>query len=149
MLSFFFFFFFPFLYHHRLTRSTLDNVGNIILWTVIECDLGIIAGCMPVLRKLIKSLASDESSYARGGSKSNNIDLVTFGRIQGKHHPIHDTDIQVTVMGGEDNDRDSGHSGKDDSSSTKQMIRVMRTFNQSSTRGDEDAAIPGNMEKRV
>lgn len=118
----------------RLAPPFLDNVGNIILWITVEYDLGIIAGSMPMLRKLVRSLAKDESSYVHN---STDINLVTIGSIQGKHHPIHDADIQITVAASDENDLASGHSAKGDES-TKQMIRVMRTFNQLSTRRDEE-----------
>ncbi|KAJ0141244.1 Pyrroline-5-carboxylate reductase [Fusarium oxysporum f. sp. albedinis] len=34
-----------------------DQVGNIILWTVVECGVGIVAGSFPSLRAFFKSLA--------------------------------------------------------------------------------------------
>ncbi|MBE3046128.1 hypothetical protein IMZ48_27040 [Candidatus Bathyarchaeota archaeon] len=77
-----------------------------------------------MLRKLFKSLAKDESSYARG---TDDHDLVTIGRIRGKHHQIYDNDIQVTVVAG--NDQDSAR----DDESTKEMIRVTREIDQTST----------------
>ncbi|KAH7255224.1 uncharacterized protein BKA55DRAFT_736610 [Fusarium redolens] len=36
------------------------QVGNIILWTVVECGVGIVAGSLPSLRAFFKSLARDE-----------------------------------------------------------------------------------------
>ena len=79
---------------------------------------------MPMLRKLFKNLAKDESSYARG---TDDLDLVTIGRVRGKHHQIYDNDIQVTVVAG--NDQDSAR----DDESTKEMIRVTREIDQAST----------------
>ena len=104
--------------------SRPDNVGHVILWTVVECGLGIIAGSMPMLRKLFKNLAKDESSYARA---TDDHDLVTIGRVRGKHHQIYDNDIQVTVVAG--NDQDSAR----DDESTEEMIRVTREVEQTST----------------
>lgn len=103
-----------------------DNVGNIILWTVVECGLGIIAGSMPMLRKLVKGLSKDEST---GKSGTNDLNLVTIGRIKGKHHPIHDTDIQITVVAGDDPE-----TARDDDS-TKRMIRVTKMVNQTTSQG--------------
>ncbi|RMJ15635.1 hypothetical protein CDV36_004671 [Fusarium kuroshium] len=108
------------------TKNLLYNVGNIILWTVVECGLGIIAGSMPMLRKLVKGLSKDEST---GKSGTNDLNLVTIGRIKGKHHPIHDTDIQITVIAGDD-----AETARDDDS-TKRMIRVMKTVNQTTSQG--------------
>ncbi|RSL91148.1 hypothetical protein CEP51_000422 [Fusarium floridanum] len=108
------------------SKNLLYNVGNIILWTVVECGLGIIAGSMPMLRKLVKGLSKDEST---GKSGTNDLNLVTIGRIKGKHHPIHDTDIQITVIAGDD-----AETARDDDS-TKRMIRVMKTVNQTTSQG--------------
>ncbi|KAH8654192.1 hypothetical protein BGZ61DRAFT_594821 [Ilyonectria robusta] len=110
------------------TTDLLHDIGNIILWTVVECDLGIIAGSMPMLRTYIRMFAKDESSYQGG---SGDLNLVTIGRIKGKHNPIHDAEFMVTAVGG--NDRESD---KDDES-TKQMIKVTRRIDQVSSRGYE------------
>ncbi|KAJ4328067.1 hypothetical protein N0V84_001435 [Fusarium piperis] len=107
-------------------KNLLYNVGNIILWTVVECGLGIIAGSMPMLRKLVKGLSKDEST---GRSGTNDLNLVTIGRIKGKHHPIHDTDVQITVAAGDDPE-----TGRDDDS-TKRIIRVIKTVNQTTSQG--------------
>lgn len=106
--------------------SSADDVGNIILWTVVECDLGIIAGSMPMLRKLVKSLARDGSSHPSG---STDLNLVTIGQIKGRHHPIHDGAVRVTIAAGDDRD-----SGRDDES-TRQMIKVTKTVERISMEG--------------
>ncbi|KAF4997112.1 hypothetical protein FDECE_12189 [Fusarium decemcellulare] len=107
-----------------LSDNVLYGVGQIILWTVVECGLGIIAGSMPMLRKLFRSLEKDESSYP---GDSNGVDLVTIGRMRGKHHQIYDTEVRATVVAGDDRD-----SARDDES-TKQMIKVTRRVDQVST----------------
>jgi hypothetical protein len=66
------------LYHTNSSDKLLDSIGNFILWTVVECSLGIIAGSMPMLRKLFKSLRKDDSSY---NADSNDINLVTIGKF--------------------------------------------------------------------
>ncbi|KAF4472584.1 integral membrane PTH11 [Fusarium albosuccineum] len=106
-----------------LSENVLYGVGQIILWTVVECGLGIIAGSMPMLRKLFRSLEKDESSYP---GDSNGVDLVTIGRIRGKHHQIYDTEVRATVVAGDDRD-----SARDDEG-TKQMIKVTRRVDQMS-----------------
>lgn len=104
-----------------LWLTFLDGIGNIILWTVIECSLGIIAGSMPMLRKLFKALRKDDSSYARG---TDDINLVTIGQVRGKHHPIYDGDVRATVAAGDDRGSDR------DDESTRQIIRVTKEFEQ-------------------
>jgi hypothetical protein len=103
------------------TDDVPDGIGNIILWTVVECSLGIIAGSMPMLRKLFKALRKDDSSYARG---TEDINLVTIGQVRGKHHPIYDGDVRATVAAGEDRESDR------DDESTRQIIRVTKEFEQ-------------------
>ncbi|KAL6412321.1 hypothetical protein AUP68_04706 [Ilyonectria robusta] len=110
------------------TTNLLHNIGNIILWTVVECDLGIIAGCMPMLRSYIRKFAKDESSYQGG---SGDLNLVTIGKVKGRHHPIPDAEFLATAVGGDDRE-----SAKDDES-TKQMIRVTKRIDQVSTKGYE------------
>lgn len=80
-----------------------------------------------MLRKLFKGLSKDESSYA--ARVTDDVNLVTIGRIpvRAKHHQIYDNDIHVTVAAGNDED-----SAKDDES-TKEMIRVTRKIEQTST----------------
>ncbi|KPM36433.1 hypothetical protein AK830_g10134 [Neonectria ditissima] len=114
------------------TTNLLHDIGNIILWTVVECDLGIIAGSMPMLRSYIKKFAKDESSY-KGGYQggSGDLNLVTIGKIKGKHHPIHDNEFVATAVAGDDRE-----SAKDDES-TKQMIRVTKRIDQVSSKGYE------------
>lgn len=111
------------LYYTNSSDKLLDSIGNIILWTVVECSLGIIAGSMPMLRKLFKSLRKDDSSY---NIDSNDINLVTIGKIRGKHHPIYDGDLRATIAVGEDRESDR------DDESTRRIIRVTRTVDQTS-----------------
>lgn len=33
-----------------------EAIGHIILWTIVECDLALIAGSLPMLRILFKSI---------------------------------------------------------------------------------------------
>lgn len=40
----------------------LDNVGNIVLWSTLESGIGIIAGSLPSLRKLVSSHFHFDSS---------------------------------------------------------------------------------------
>ncbi|KAJ3527239.1 hypothetical protein NM208_g10798 [Fusarium decemcellulare] len=114
----------PYSSAYSRSENVLYGVGQIILWTVVECGLGIIAGSMPMLRKLFRSLEKDESSYP---GDSNGVDLVTIGRMRGKHHQIYNTEVRATVVAGDDRD-----SARDDES-TKQMIKVTRRVDQVST----------------
>ncbi|KAF6798272.1 hypothetical protein CSOJ01_12704 [Colletotrichum sojae] len=81
-------------------ENLLQNVGNIILWTVVECGMGIIAGSLPMLRQLFKGLAKDQSSKdesyvlrARTGRWSN---LGNGGTAEDDHDSPLDTETDST-----------------------------------------------------
>ncbi|KAH8820254.1 hypothetical protein F5884DRAFT_849523 [Xylogone sp. PMI_703] len=120
-------------------KNLLYNVGNVVLWTVVECGLGIIAGSMPMLRKLIKGLAKDESSLK--ASTGPDVDLVTIGRVKGRHYPTHETDIQVTVAAEEPDIAD-------DDESTKRIIRVMKSVDQISTEVGNESSDDGKRQRK-
>ncbi|RFU26474.1 hypothetical protein B7463_g9861, partial [Scytalidium lignicola] len=84
-----------------------------------------------MLRKLIKGLAKDESSNK---PTSGDLDLVTIGRIKGRHYPIQDADIQITVAADDPDVAGDDNSSKrdDDGDSMKQMITVRKTIYQTS-----------------
>jgi hypothetical protein len=105
-------------------RALTDGVGHIILWTVVECSLGIIAGSMPILRKLIAGLSNDESSYSRD---FNNYNLETIGQRPTRPCQANDVQFETTVAAGED--FESGG----DNESTKRIINVKRSVEQTST----------------
>lgn len=68
------------------------TIAKIVILTVLECDIGIICGSLPMLRPLSKRFYSNSGSsgrYGTGRSGGNNINLVTIGgtggrRTQGK-----------------------------------------------------------------
>ncbi|KAF4950245.1 hypothetical protein FSARC_13262 [Fusarium sarcochroum] len=114
-------------------ENLLYGVGHIILWTVVECSLGIIAGSMPILRKLIAGLSNDESSYSRD---FNNYNLETIGQRPTRPCQANDVQFETTVAAGED--FESGG----DNESTKRIINVKRSVEQTSTDKAFDRQIP-------
>ncbi|RFU27484.1 hypothetical protein B7463_g8845, partial [Scytalidium lignicola] len=54
----------------------LVGIGEIILWTVVECDLALIAGSLPMLRTLVKGLNQGSSK----GAYVQSSELATIGR---------------------------------------------------------------------
>ncbi|KAH8816994.1 hypothetical protein F5884DRAFT_830124 [Xylogone sp. PMI_703] len=54
----------------------LVGIGDIILWTVVECDLALIAGSLPMLRTLFKGLNSGSSK----GAYVQSSELATIGK---------------------------------------------------------------------
>lgn len=122
-------------------------MGDLLLWTNFECGLGIVAGSLPMLRKLFKSLASSENASSNNTPNINLKDLVTIGGGGGgrsgkkfnlsKHPYEADITVMATVTGPEeeeyrkhgDEDLDSVKEGDDES--TRQMIRVTRRIERS------------------
>ncbi|KAF7557802.1 hypothetical protein G7Z17_g402 [Cylindrodendrum hubeiense] len=69
----------PYVPGYAAETDKLYKIGFVILWTVVELGLGILAGSLPSLRKFFKSLAKDKSS---GDKTSFGTDLVTIGAIR-------------------------------------------------------------------
>ncbi|KAI5925338.1 hypothetical protein F4810DRAFT_660044 [Camillea tinctor] len=62
---------FPWLQYYAVPENQLYNFGQIVLWTMVECGLGIIAGSLPSLRPLLRRIGFTSSkSYARNGDSS-------------------------------------------------------------------------------
>lgn len=79
----------PIYKHVLLTPCPLnaDHVGNIVLWSNVESAIGLVAGSLPSLRRLIvskikKSSSAGESNnnvYHNSGGHNTPVGLVTFG----------------------------------------------------------------------
>lgn len=116
-----------------LADGFLDDIGNIVLWTVIECDLGILAGSLPMLRALFKSLAKDYSSNDdyQPYNRTEDNNLVTIGRIKTRGYKrTNDFNHENGTIIVADNDSNQ----ELDSESTRKIITVTRAFE---TRTDE------------
>lgn len=123
----------PFTDAYMKPVDILYHSGHIVLWTIVECGLGIIAGSLPMLRRFLKRFAQDESTQERGQKCSDSTDLLTIGRVQGRHGPVYDTDLRVTAVGGADSDGQDNQDG--DNESTRHIIKVTRDVRQ--TESDE------------
>ncbi|KAK6072309.1 cation-transporting atpase 4 [Seiridium cupressi] len=93
----------PYLGTYTATSDRYYQVCNIVIWSQIECGVGIIAASLPSLRRLVKNIL--EKSSSRGGS----------------YHPRSGTDRHTATIGG---GKGRSHSGKI-SRSTK-MINLSR-----------------------
>lgn len=79
--------------------SCTDDVGNIILWTVVECGMGVIAGSLPMLRQLFKGLAKDQSSRDESyvlRARSGRWPSLSNGRTPDDHESPPDTETDST-----------------------------------------------------
>ncbi|KAL1874565.1 hypothetical protein Daus18300_003584 [Diaporthe australafricana] len=114
--------------------ATVDKyytIGKIVILTVLECDLGIICGSLPMLRPLFRRLAS---TYGSGGhydsrpSGHNNINLVTIGGTGPRR-----THMKLSTPGDDD-----FHSEEDNESSRRILqVHVTHEVTQETARGHE------------
>ncbi|KAK7743560.1 hypothetical protein SLS53_004095 [Cytospora paraplurivora] len=69
----------PYLQFYNVPTNYLYNVANIVVWSIIECGIGIICGSMPSLRSLLKAWLEKSThdgsygndSYPLGGRSGN------------------------------------------------------------------------------
>lgn len=120
----------------RLTVETADIIGKIVLLTVLECDLGIIAGSMPMLRRLFRDLAPSYGGDSGGTAPTphRDVNLVTIGGSNGRRTHMKLSNIDDTI-------HESDHHSGDDDASTRHIIHVTREVEQD-TVSNKDG--PGN-----
>ncbi|KAI3400711.1 hypothetical protein diail_1920 [Diaporthe ilicicola] len=69
----------PFAEAYFATSNYLEGIGDVILWTIVECDLALIAGSLPMLRTLFKSI---KGSMQKSSQHTNSAELLSMGRAQ-------------------------------------------------------------------
>lgn len=106
-----------------MTGAT-DTIGKIVVLTVLECDLGIIAGSMPMLRHLFRNLALSYGASEGTPGKSRDINLVTIGGTGGRNH------IKLSNNGTSRMGDDKESNGDDES--TRHIIHITREVEQDS-----------------
>ncbi|RSL44417.1 hypothetical protein CEP53_011245 [Fusarium sp. AF-6] len=120
----------------KKANNTSDEIGKIVLLTVLECDLGIIAGSMPMLRRLIRNLAPSYGSKDKTPGRSGDVNLVTIGGTSGRR-----THVKLSNTGGSKNDDRDNHfqdkESNDDDESTRRMIHITREVEQDSISGGD------------
>ncbi|KAH7177002.1 hypothetical protein EDB81DRAFT_875786 [Dactylonectria macrodidyma] len=122
----------PYVQGYAATTDKIYKVGFVILWTVVELGLGVIAGSLPSLRKLFKSLSKDHST---GDQASYGTDLVTIGgnnRSKNRNRVTpgapYDCELNTTVGAGREGSSDGAQDKDDDS--TRRIIQVTRDVTQ-------------------
>ncbi|KAK8011914.1 hypothetical protein PG989_000174 [Apiospora arundinis] len=137
------------------------NIGKIVLLTVLECDLGLIAGSLPMLRRLFPSLNPSQSKPSNNANsnipgRSGDVTLVTIGGGRRKkgyklENSANGTNASVTDRCFHDHKAvDDGHGGssagshddafadlddQESTRSTRRMIHFTREVEQSSITG--------------
>ncbi|KAM0431770.1 hypothetical protein ACHAPT_005020 [Fusarium lateritium] len=116
------------------------EIGKIVLLTVLECDLGIIAGSMPMLRRLIRNLAPSYGASDKTPGRSGDVNLVTIGGTSGRR-----THMKLSNAGASRTDEHENHfqdkESNDDDESTRRMIHITREVEQESISGRD---MPGH-----
>lgn len=72
-----------------------EGIGDVILWTIVECDLALIAGSLPMLRTLFKSIKG--SMQQKSGQHTNSTELLSMGRAQKIRDQSDSERIVITV----------------------------------------------------
>ncbi|KAF6813267.1 cation-transporting atpase 4 [Colletotrichum musicola] len=63
----------PYLQYYNQPENYLHNIANIVLWSIFECGIGIIAGSLPSLRRLLKFWLDKSSKGSYDNTGSNNL----------------------------------------------------------------------------
>ncbi|KAF4437650.1 integral membrane protein [Fusarium austroafricanum] len=111
------------------------SVANIILWTVVECGVGVVAGSLPSLRAFFKSLAKDRSTNDYNSGSHNTTDLLTIGRI--RERPSRTTEIELGTQRPGSNESNDG-AQNDDDSQRRIIVKVTKSFRVEERQSDEE-----------
>ncbi|KAH6949119.1 hypothetical protein FAVG1_13212 [Fusarium avenaceum] len=110
------------------------NIGYVVLLTVLECDLGIIAGSMPMLRRLFRNILPSYNASNGTPGRSNDVNLVTIGGSGAAGRRTH---MKLSNAGNSRNDGDQDDHFQDkesngDDESTRHIIHITREVEQES-----------------
>ncbi|KAI1341521.1 hypothetical protein F5Y15DRAFT_376356 [Xylariaceae sp. FL0016] len=126
------------------------EIAKIVLLTVLECDLGIIAGSLPMLRRLFPSLAPSKSGSS-AMPRSNDVNLVTIGGGRRTRYKLEQS-LDGTKVGAHDHhflDKETTDSADNsDKGSTSRIIYVTREVEQSSVTGEDGQDLAGTNQHR-
>ncbi|KAF0323353.1 cation-transporting atpase 4 [Colletotrichum asianum] len=112
----------PYLQYYNVVDDYLHNIANIVLWSIFECGIGIIAGSLPSLRRLLKFWLdkSSKGSYnstglnpLHGDSGYQGSNGVKLNNLSGR---------AMTVSNCQTGNRDNWVQLDDDDNSQKHII---------------------------
>ncbi|KAL7940799.1 GPCR, PTH11-type [Trichoderma barbatum] len=118
---------------YTATSERYYTIAKIVMLTVLECDLGIIAGSMPMLRHLLRIIAPSLGNTDRTPDRSRDVNLMTIGGgTSGRR-----THIKLSnAAGGTTNDERDHFQDKestdDETGSRRRIIHVTRQIEQDS-----------------
>ncbi|KAK1470169.1 hypothetical protein CCUS01_06554 [Colletotrichum cuscutae] len=67
----------PYLQYYNQVENYLHNIANIVLWSILECGIGIIAGSLPSLRRLLKFWLDKSSKGSYNNTGSNGLNAIS------------------------------------------------------------------------
>lgn len=105
--------------------------------TVLECDLGIIAGSMPMLRRLFRHLIPSYGASGGTPAHSHDINLVTIGGGNGRrnHIKLSNSNAGASRTDGDAYNHFQDKESNGDDESTRHIIHVTREVEQDSASG--------------
>lgn len=117
----------------KLTRCDVDTIAKIVMLTVLECDLGIIAGSMPMLRHLLRTIAPSLANTDRTPDRSRDVNLMTIGGgTSGRRTHIKLSNAAGSTKNDERDHFQDKESIDDETGSRRHIIHVTRQVEQDS-----------------
>ncbi|KAF7560391.1 hypothetical protein G7046_g3757 [Stylonectria norvegica] len=116
----------------RADICSADEIGKIVMLTVLECDLGIIAGSMPMLRRLVRSLSPSRSGSSKTPGRSTDLNLVTIGNTSSRRNHIKLSNAGQSRAEDDDDRHFQDKESNDDDESTRNIIHITREVEQDS-----------------
>lgn len=98
-----------------------DTIAKIVILTVLECDIGIICGSLPMLRPLVRKFNSTYRSGDRYDShpSGHDINLVTIGGTGARR-----THMKLANQESHTDNIDRDHHYSEDDESTRRILQV-------------------------
>ncbi|PTB77135.1 GPCR, PTH11-type [Trichoderma longibrachiatum ATCC 18648] len=109
------------------------TIAKIVMLTVLECDLGIIAGSMPMLRHLLRLIAPSLADTDGTPERSRDVNLVTIGGSTGGKR----THMKLSKAAGASASDDHNHS--EDKESTDDETGSRRHIMHATRQGEHDS----------
>ncbi|CAJ2512614.1 Uu.00g007330.m01.CDS01 [Anthostomella pinea] len=119
----------PYLRFYKDPNEYLFHMGNVILWSIFECGVGLIAGSLPMLRSLFKRWLGTDSQAGDGSAPLPPLSFATFGGTPG-------------MPSGRDYKSSNKRSGKSSAAS-------MRRFQNPTNKGHSLATVHGGPRRRT
>ncbi|KAI3539021.1 hypothetical protein CSPX01_09148 [Colletotrichum filicis] len=116
----------PYLQYYNQVENYLHNIANIVLWSILECGIGIIAGSLPSLRRLLKFWLDKSSKGSYNNTGSNGLNAISG--MQAGSNGVRMNNLSgrgLTVSNCQSGPHDTWVQLDDDSDSQKHII--MRT----------------------